>query len=53
MKTWCILRTAGRNTIPLVETLNADGFTAWTPIEVQRVRKHKSPAVLTRTIPPP
>jgi transcription antitermination factor NusG len=51
MKTWCILRTAGRNTIPLVEALNADGFTAWTPIEVQRVRKHKSPAVLTRTIP--
>lgn len=49
-KDWCILRTAGRHTIPLMETLRADGFTAWTPIEVQRVRKPRSPAKLTRTV---
>jgi hypothetical protein len=43
-KDWCILRTSGRNTLALVESLNADGFTAWTPVERRLVRKHRSPA---------
>jgi transcription antitermination factor NusG len=51
VKDWCILRTSGRNTIPLVETLKADGFTAWTPVEVQRIRKRNSHERLTRAFP--
>lgn len=34
---WCILRTAGRNTIGLAESLSKDGFDAWTPIETKRI----------------
>jgi transcriptional antiterminator NusG len=50
-KEWCILRTSGRHTLALVQTLNADGFTAWTPVEVQTFRKHRSPAKETRSVP--
>lgn len=28
---WCILRTSGRNTLRLAETLAAQGYDAWTP----------------------
>lgn len=37
--TWIILRTAGRTTMRLAETLVADGFEAWTPIETKSFRK--------------
>lgn len=30
---WCILRMASADTLPLVASLNAVGITAWTPIE--------------------
>ena len=36
--TWCILRTAGRNTMPLTASLARDGFDVWTPIETRIVR---------------
>lgn len=49
-KDWIILRTSGRNTILLSETLNEAGFTAWTPVEVVRVRKRpRSPATELRS----
>ena len=33
---WCILRTSGRQTLGLAETLAHDGFEVWTPSELQR-----------------
>lgn len=35
---WCILRTSARYTIPLAETLKADGYEVWTPVETRMVR---------------
>jgi predicted RNA-binding protein associated with RNAse of E/G family len=35
---WCILRTAARNTLGLAESLAAQNFEVWTPIETRRVR---------------
>lgn len=35
---WCVLRTSGRHTLRLAQTLAADGFETWTPREVRRVR---------------
>jgi hypothetical protein len=34
---WCILRTSGRSTIKLAETLAKDGFDVWTPIETRTI----------------
>lgn len=38
MTAWCILRTSGRSTLRLAETLSEAGFEAWTPVETRRVR---------------
>lgn len=35
---WCILRTSGRQTLRLAETLAQDGFEVWTPIEHRKIR---------------
>lgn len=35
---WIILRTSGRCTMRLAETLTEDGYDAWTPIETRNVR---------------
>jgi hypothetical protein len=35
---WCILRTAGRHTLALAQSLAEDGFEVWTPIETRIVR---------------
>jgi transcription antitermination factor NusG len=35
---WIILRTAGRSTLGLAETLNEDGYEAWTPVETRNIR---------------
>lgn len=35
---WCILRTAGRETMRLAKTLAEDGFDVWTPIETRTMR---------------
>jgi hypothetical protein len=34
---WCILRTAGRHTLALAQSLAEDGFEVWTPIETRVV----------------
>lgn len=34
---WIILRTSGRHTMGLAESLAADGYEAWTPIETKKV----------------
>lgn len=36
---WCILRCAGRHTLPLAASLAADGFEAWAPARACKVRK--------------
>lgn len=36
-KQWCILRTSGRTTIRLAETLAKDGYEVWTPIETRKI----------------
>lgn len=41
MSDWCILRTSGRNTLGLADSLNDGGFTAWTPAEKVRVGNHR------------
>ena len=38
MSNWIILRTSGRTTLPLAETLSQDGFESWTPVEVRNIR---------------
>lgn len=35
---WCILRTAGRLTLRLADSLSRDGFDVWTPIENRMLR---------------
>jgi len=39
---WIILRTSGRHTMRLAETLREDGYDAWTPIEHRTIRKPRS-----------
>lgn len=39
---WCILRTQGRHTIRLAESLAKDGFEVWTPIEIRVERAGRS-----------
>lgn len=36
-KQWCILRTSGRTTISLAETLAKDEYDVWTPIETRKI----------------
>lgn len=35
---WFILRTAGRSTLKLADTLNEDGYECWTPARTQIIR---------------
>jgi transcription antitermination factor NusG len=35
---WCVLRTSGRSTMRLAQSLAEDGFETWTPIETRRIR---------------
>lgn len=35
---WIILRTSGRHTMRLAESLSQDGYEAWTPIETRMLR---------------
>jgi transcription antitermination factor NusG len=35
---WLILRTQGRHTLPLAASLTEDGFEAWTPSDIRRIR---------------
>ena len=37
MTDWCIIRTAGRHTLGLAESLATDGFEVWTPVETRRM----------------
>lgn len=36
-KQWCILRTSGRTTIGLADSLSKDGYEVWTPVETRVV----------------
>jgi transcription antitermination factor NusG len=38
MSDWVILRTSGRHTLRLAETLSEDGLEAWTPVETRNIR---------------
>jgi hypothetical protein len=48
---WCILRTAGRSTLKLAETLAKDGFEVWTPIETKTVQVPRMNAKRKVTLP--
>lgn len=37
-QSWIILRTSGRSTLRLADTLRGEGFEVWTPVERRRVR---------------
>lgn len=34
---WIILRTQGKNTLRLAQTLTEDGYEAWTPVETRKI----------------
>lgn len=48
---WCILRTSGARTLQLAESLAADGFEAWTPIERISRRRSRSRDVIEFDVP--
>lgn len=48
---WIILRTSGRHTIKLTESLNRDGLTAWTPVHVYRRRAVDRKTIIEITEP--
>jgi len=48
---WCILRTSGRTTLRLAESLAEDGFEVWTPIETRSVRIPKANVKRTVHLP--
>jgi hypothetical protein len=43
MSDWFILRTSGRNTIPLAASLDMAGFEVWTPVIFERRRVPRKP----------
>lgn len=48
---WCILRTSGRQTLRLAETLAVDGFEVWTPSEAVTFRSPRRNSRRTATLP--
>lgn len=48
---WCILRTAGAKTMPLVRSLADAGFDAWTPTEHVRRRIPRGKSTEHRIVP--
>lgn len=51
---WCILRCAGRSTLPLAASLAEDGFEVWTPVETitKRVPRMNARFTVRRPILP-
>lgn len=51
MSDWIILRTSGRTTMRLAETLTEDGYEAWTPVETRNIRIPRANVRRTITLP--
>lgn len=51
MSDWCILRTSGRNTLGLAESLSNAGFDSWTPQEVLVRRATRAKTRVERPMP--
>lgn len=51
MSDWCILRMAGRSTLPLAEYLGSLGLTVWTPTVIVKRRKPRSTKTEERSAP--
>lgn len=49
--TWFILRTSGRSTLSLAETLGQDGFEVWTPVKRQRIQVKRTKQVKEVRLP--
>lgn len=49
MSDWCILRTSGRHTLVLAQTLRDDGFEVWTPETVLSCRLPRRKSRVDRT----
>lgn len=47
---WCILRCKGSSTLRLVRSLELDGFSAWTPTEIQVRRNSRTRARMEAVI---
>lgn len=50
-KRWCILRTASRSTVALLDDLEGAGFDVWTPTEVIKARAGRARESIERCIP--
>jgi hypothetical protein len=48
---WCILRMSGAATVPVVTALTEAGFTAWTPVVVEKKRAGPSRKEVERPVP--
>ena len=48
---WCILRTTGRQTLRLAQTLAEDGFEVWTPSETVTIRIARRNSRRSATLP--
>lgn len=48
---WCVLRTSGARTLPLVRSLNAAGLEAWAPVETKRFRVPRTSRYVEREAP--
>lgn len=51
MSDWCILRTSGRGTLRLAESLTRDGIEAWTPSALIERRRPRSRAKSEKPVP--
>jgi transcription antitermination factor NusG len=51
VNSWIILRTCGRHTLRLAETLSEDGYEAWTPIETRAIRIPRANVRRTAKLP--
>jgi len=47
---WCILRTAGARTLPLMKSLEKAGLSAWTPLRIHRRRRPRSKQLVEREV---
>lgn len=51
MKQWIILRCSGQHTLKLANSLSAEGFDVWTPVETLRKREGPSRSRRADTLP--
>lgn len=48
---WCILRTSGQKTLALARSLDAAGFSVWTPIDIKNRRRPRCGKMVEYELP--